>query len=336
MRLIDLVDLNKKGHLWELRDLIKNPNISFEECKKLAELFGKEPIEYNFSANPNITVSDIINNKSYNWDIDLIAENSSIILDLIKYDIGYGSRLGMGRNQNITYSDFQELLPMILKDKRSNRIIYNFMMYNKNLPIDIVIDYQLKNPNLELWANICWHPGFTLDLIIKYQTYLTNHYYYDLSSNKHITVDFILANLDKEWNWNCLTHTMELSDIIANPNLPWKHFNFHPKMKLDYLIKNNLINDTDWLFGIANLPTIQIEYILENKHLPWDWDEVSGNPNLTPDIITANPDIMWNESYLSDNHMTFDPIVYNKHINNYIKTNMFIITGVSGVINNYV
>ena len=51
------------------------------------------------------------------------------------------------------------------------------------------------------------------------------------------------------------------------------------------------------------------QFILDNPNKPWNWDEMSRNPNITPDIIQQNLDKDWNWRYLSMNeNITWDII----------------------------
>ena len=42
-------------------------------------------------------------------------------------------------------------------------------------------------------------------------------------------------------------------------------------------------------------------FILRNMHKPWSWYNLSSNPNVTWEIVEANPDKRWNWNCLSRN-----------------------------------
>ena len=45
-----------------------------------------------------------------------------------------------------------------------------------------------------------------------------------------------------------------------------------------------------------------LQYLLEKyPNKPWDWDDISRNPNITMEIIEKYPDKPWNWSYISSN-----------------------------------
>ena len=43
------------------------------------------------------------------------------------------------------------------------------------------------------------------------------------------------------------------------------------------------------------------QFILDNPDKSWDWDEISGNPNISWKIVKDNPDKPWNWYHLSYN-----------------------------------
>jgi len=53
-------------------------------------------------------------------------------------------------------------------------------------------------------------------------------------------------------------------------------------------------------------------FIIKHNDKPWRWDKLSYNPNITMDIVKANPDKPWNWYYLSENpNITMDIVEAN-------------------------
>jgi hypothetical protein len=91
--------------------------------------------------------------------------------------------------------------------------------------------------------------------------------------------DFVLANLDKEWDWSLLS---------KNPNITWNNIQKHPEL--------------EWKWSeISGNPNITWKIVQENPDKPWDWSVLSRNPIITWEIVCANPDIPWDWYYLSSN-----------------------------------
>ncbi len=68
------------------------------------------------------------------------------------------------------------------------------------------------------------------------------------------------------------------------------------------LICDNLDKPWNW-HDISYNPNITWDIIQNNPDKPWDWQGISENPNITPRIVKDNPDIPWNWYNLSHNHM---------------------------------
>ncbi len=54
--------------------------------------------------------------------------------------------------------------------------------------------------------------------------------------------------------------------------------------------------------------------VLDNPDKPWDWNELSVNPNITMKDVLDNPGNPWNWYYLSQNHFKYDKRLINIHI----------------------
>ena len=67
----------------------------------------------------------------------------------------------------------------------------------------------------------------------------------------------------------------------------------------------------DW-FEISRNPNITLDFIEANPDKPWDWSGISLNPNITFDFIEANPDKPWDWFEISYNpNITLDFIEAN-------------------------
>ena len=82
--------------------------------------------------------------------------------------------------------------------------------------------------------------------------------------------------------------------------------------------------DWDWLSGN---PNITWEIVTMNPDKPWDWKELSKNPKITMDIVEANPDKPWSWYCLSRNpNITWDIVEANPTKNwnwEYLSENKF-------------
>ena len=87
--------------------------------------------------------------------------------------------------------------------------------------------------------------------------------YNAISCNPNITMEFVLANLDKNWSWRLLSlnRNLKVTDILANRDLPW-----------------------DWSLVSMNV-NLRASDILNNRDIPWSWSNISGIANVTVNSI---------------------------------------------------
>jgi len=142
----------------------------------------------------------------------------------------------------------------------------------------------------------------------------------------HFCVEIFLANLDKLWNWCAISKHPEITwDIICdNPQLPWDTFEIHlnPNITWDIMhtargfMRRNRFQPWKWDVLSAN-PNITWDIIQENHGDldKWNIGWFCAGPNISIDIILANPNEEWDWITLSDNPvMTREIILTHRHL----------------------
>jgi hypothetical protein len=215
------------------------------------------------SFNPNINIDIIKNNSDKNWNKDILSyhfcrnsnyffENNfhkkyKIILELYEtyeniqyYEKIYDYRINyslLSENKNITWE-------IINKSREKKWSIYNLIVYNKNITLNIIlnnIDFFGKESlkYISLNKNITWND------IINHHEIKWN--FYDLSSNPNITFDIVLENIEKGWSFNQLTfHPNVTLEIIKKyNNFNWNINNYcrNPNFNLNDLDNIELCKD---------------------------------------------------------------------------------------------
>ena len=272
MRVIDIVRAHPDKK-WSYSELAKNPSISYTDFLSLPKRSYK-----HFSENPNLTLDIIKANLDKKWDWGMIAMEGNITFqDIVNNPTLPWEITSFSSNPHITFQDI------------------------------------INNPQLE------WNS-------------------YHVSRNPNITIDIVLSNLNYDWNWDMLSGNESISfrDILDNLQLRWnmKYILQKPGLTIEYakkyIRKYKNISSTE-LFYISRNPGITFQDILDNPQIKWRWqgvalnpnvtfgdlltnrdkcvndlgnvfgDYVSDSPNITMDIVLANPDIEWNWLYLSRN-----------------------------------
>lgn len=139
---------------------------------------------------------------------------------------------------------------------------------------------------------------------------------------------FVLANLDKDWDWGELSSNPEISfsDIKNNPTLPWSSDDVieNPNVSIDEYLVLYPDRSTDWETlsmnpglttldllryvnlgmvdsdAISNNTNVTLEFVLAYQHtLPWDWYCLSLNKNITITDVVSHPELSWNWWWVS-------------------------------------
>lgn len=123
--------------------------------------------------------------------------------------------------------------------------------------------------------------------------------------NKNITFDFIEKNKDKELDIYILVredNRLSTSDYIRLSKLFPEYFEFESW-------------DDLWFNEISKKSNIDLNIVVENPEINWDWELISTNPNLTIEFLLRYPDKPWNWKQFSKNpnlkNITLDIIEQN-------------------------
>lgn len=300
----------------------------------LIETYG--PKKWNWTAiyaNPNLTFEMI---KDYylrrkvqvlNWEE--ISENKAVTMEHVKaHPLWPWSIEGLSRNPNLT-------LEFVKEHSEEN---WNWWSISGN--DEIVMELIELFPDKDWdWEQVSWCDNLTIKFIEKHPEKPWN--WENMSHNDDfVTPEIVEAHLDKPWDWSALTgnrqFTMEY--IESHLDFPWiwryvcQNNNLTAEFFKRYLHKitegteynsdywfvifdesPNLINET--MILIKEIPNLRvcwweasrnfpIHFIDENPNLPWEWDAISGNTNLTPAFIEKNVGIVssdWDWTFLSRN-----------------------------------
>ena len=311
--------------------LSSNPNISFGELTSLFRNHKDSLPNLDLSRHPELTMDFVLNNLyDYKWDFKEISKNPNITMeDIEKHKYFVWDPVAIMDNPNLTYETYTTKIYSEILNKyhpKCDHIVENCdgsscdccqcwvvvsgRVYNHpNMNIITLLNSIVDNSEYccveEAWKQVGSNPNLTLDIINnpKYKQDLLEDVS-NLSNNPNLTVEFLQEHPDLNWDWDALTknRAFKINDL-ENKNLPWTdNLTNNPNITPDYLIKNKLMDPIHWNVVSRYM---SIKYIMDNKHLPWNYYNLSLNENLTLDDIKNNPDIHWNYSNLSRNRMGY-------------------------------
>jgi len=221
----------------------------------------------------------------------------------------------------LTMIDRDEYLPAEFETKW--QFMDFFTQYGCNYKPCVTADFVRSHPHWP-WGcgilNFC--DDITTDILEDNDKFITRKSEVDpwgrFSSNKCITFEYVLANLEREWDWKSLSQHPNITpnDIDANPDLPWDYGYVACNRNLTWdFITRHLDDFGEETYWISALPCVTIDLVRDHPDFPWSWWFLSANINITPEIIRNNPDLPWElESLDRNRNITVEDVKNNPRI----------------------
>ena len=268
--------IEKHLHLpWCWDSLTYHPCVTFDiimKCNKMQKKKGYNRLNIEYiSMNPNITWDIIQKHPEIKWNYMMLTKNKNISIDCIFENMHlHWSWIDVSRDERLTWK-------YIVKKQKSD-----------NPWSDIEWRYISKHPNVKwehikstingpqcfgwFWNNVTENPNITFDIVNNNLHYPWNISY--LINNKNITMDIIKSNPEIEWNFNQITFNTNLFNTET----------FNNESNLNFIIeKNRNFTILSLWFYLSQI--ISPDIILSHPELPWSYNSVSRNPNMTLDYI---------------------------------------------------
>jgi hypothetical protein len=255
----------------------------------------------------NIGVCRVIALK-YAIDIDFVIENLHAKWD---WDI-------LSRNPGIKISDIEKYIDLSWS--------WENIAANPNINIEFVIKY-IKKFDGSIWLkNLAKNKGIKMADITKYDYFDWDPAY--IVQNPNIDIVYFINNkhLHNYTDLVLMNKGLNMHDIAYLTNNTFhKNVLYNPNINIDYII-DNLYKIDCWSVVSMN-PGIKEKDVLMYPDLPWDWNAMSYNRNITMQLVMKNMDKNWNMKYVcaSPNitlnealllrNFGYDGIEYNVNIN---------------------
>lgn len=193
------------------------------------------------SRNPTLTSEFLLNHLDEDWDWNAVFRNSNIDFDILADSkVDFTNMI----NESIINGEDNEGEQIYYIDYASNLSAKFIRKYK-----DIFLTYE------EAFEEIHENGILTLEDIKEDPELIVNHEY--LSLNPNLTIDYVIANLDKPWN---------IENLSMNKGFKMKD------------ILKGIEAGIEWSFGkLSQNPNITFNFIYENRNEKWNTTELSQN-----------------------------------------------------------
>jgi hypothetical protein len=259
------------GPIIDWKAVSRNKNVQPEE------IVNHPKCEFQIIYNQNVTLEFVLSHPELPWDWAFLSERLEeiqIFPDL-PWDYYWASFN--------PYCDYSFVMANL--DKK-----WNYAILARRMPAEFIF----KFPELS-WISVINNPNLDFDYLLKISENKPDKYYYLSLCN--VPISYLLANLDKPWNWNKLTKKIDIDIIMANVELKWDWSIISSKqLPIDFIRKYK-----------HKLKFVQVSMnadpqdVIENRDLPWMYSWFSKNKKLSFKIVLENPDIPWNRLNFANN-----------------------------------
>lgn len=303
--------------------LYENPNVTAEHYKKyqmrdhiklmtndINEILDNPNLPWCWSAlSMTLSVSVIFDNPDLPWNYFAMSKNLSLsihdVLQNLNLPWDKSSVSKLATDQIIdNYSDYpwDEFYMRIesIEFIRNHKIDWTWA--SKNMPISDILD----NKDLPWKYNVISKRN---DLSIQDIRLLKDKW----EQHKYVFQDEFVNP------WYNLTIETNITDILANPALPWLYYEISKNKTLTLDIINNNPH-IQWNYrDLSQAPFITVSFVKQYLDQDWDWLELSINSALTLSDYDNHQDLPWNLIGLIQNkNTTFDDFINRPEFYRYL------------------
>lgn len=318
---------------WSIKEFSKNPNVTWELIRDNPDL----PWDfYGTMSHMKFLPEDlpeILAGEKYGFTIQFLSENPNLTWDIVKAnpEIEWDYHT-MTVNPNITWeimqtnSEFAQYKLMFLANPNISWKIIDSQL-SKSYPGDALLELEFNPTILQnelIRQEILEYGGEVPPGVTKYPISLDYEpeeisppkivreneiQKYAVERAAQVFWDFVLSKPDEAWN---------PYHLMANPNLTP---DIIVKNKLRGVIKSGPIREFVWAPGVLSQnPNIDAafvrDFIKTDPDRGWDFEALSENPGITPEIVLENLELPWKLRGLSKNpNTTWDLVLAIRETN---------------------
>lgn len=336
---------NNPNYDWDYQELSRHLDLTWDYILKNRDKDWDWAYIFNYL---EITPTLIQDNPLIPWEYEILATNKSITWEIVKinshihvesYDSINNTAIKWAQDPpkyNIWFCELLQSNPNIKWKDIQEMPYHNYdeISINPNITIDIIRAYPEKPWNFSRFSQ---NKSVSGDIVDANPDIPWD--YLHLSQNYNITPDYIIKNIDKPWDFDSicmyLNKSFELIKLKSDYDWPYEEIFADENIIFDI---PELNTNEKWINqaynGLQQNPNITID-MLKKSNIPINIKYLKYNPNLTyQDIIDYN--ISLDSLLEAHNMLSFNDTVYNRLINELLKTSHFIISDLTTIIKLYV
>jgi len=280
-------------------------------CKRVHRLLESRRFAYltEFSCNAtNMVVMNYCHADKFRWDS--LSKVSSIQWRHVKLEKRDYNMKALCRSRHIDMS--------VVRANPHVDWDYKSLVMNSNITPDdfpVMRSHHVclsKNPNVTKEYYLAhpeyrWHmyeiyvkDWFTSDMIDVDEDWV----YYRYTMNPSLTIEFVLDNMHKDWDWNMIVQsemvTLDIArKIIAANKCDFAYLSDNPHLTQEF-IEEFIEMPWDWP-TLSMHECVTINFVIRHSEREWDWRVLTTyNANMTWNIIADNFDLPWDLDQLQE------------------------------------
>lgn len=224
--------------------------------------------------------------------------------------------------EKITGKKFHWLSYMVCKYRKKPWSIW--ISVNPSLTKEMM----LSHPELINYVILVNNPIITINTVksLYVNKHINNCDWSDLSFNQNISFNDIWNNKNLiKWDFNALSEKVESFDFVLNHlDFDWDWI----RLSRNPIVNRKIVRDNPnlpWQYqALSYNPNITIDDVLDDLNQDWNWFAISQKPSVTLEIINSHPNLPWILSGLSINpNITVEFVKSHPIINNRMNWDYF-------------
>lgn len=290
---------------------------------------------YDVSANPNITLSDILSNPNLNWSKYGFMSNPTLTLNDLDYLYSrlWNDTLMNVLNRHNTRTHYMtNIRPEIYL--ASNHAIpiewffqtkdqYNWSWYELTQHREMTLDHLTNHYDVfrPVSMRVMQNPSIPLDDILGYIGENPSENTMLISTHPEITIDHITQHPHIRWHFPTLSYHPNMTPEIirqSRDTIQWYPYHYfkNPNFSIDEL-KNTVEPHVFSHYGMmySKNPRVTMSMIQEHPEIRWSDKLLSANPSIRVRDIAHHPQRNWDYAEVMRNRFGWSPIEYNQRTN---------------------